>query len=776
MVVTAPVIDAVNDSFPPTDGFDGGTTPSVLVNDTLNGVPVVPADITLTPGTSPNPGLVMNPDGTITIAPGTPAGTYTYPYTICEITNPSNCDSAVATVVVTAPVIVATDDTFGPVNGGDGGTTPSVLGNDSVNGGTVVPSTVTLTPGTSPNPGLVMNPDGTITIAPGTPTGTYLYPYQICDIANPGNCASAVATIRIDGQEALRVTKTAAVREVRIGDLVRYTLTVENVGPTPVNGGSVLDTPPAGFSYVEGSLNVVDGDNAATVSGQHPLRFEGVDVAVGQSATLSYLMRVGAGVRPGTHQNQAQAYTRDGEPVSNIGTAEVNLAADAMVEESLVFGTVFDDRDSDGWQDSAALTGVRVQGGFAPGAYVANSTTVDRGAGPQPAADASSPLLHGIAVGSISARQSVADPVENHQVVIRQRLSELAFTNDFVLTSAQGVTVKMDAEGKTTVEKHGEAAKGLNAAEPSVERRIAQAEGGYVVDYVVRNLGIDERGIPGVRIASVEGLLMETDQFGRYHLAGVQGGAWERGRNFILKVDPSTLPAGAVFTTDNPLLRRVTPGLPVRFDWGVKLPVEEIKGRGEQVELELGEVIFTPGSAELRAEYLPVIEKIAAKVAQYQGGEVVVTANGHTEALAFDRATAVKAALLEQVPAESARQLVVSLRADPGDPESMVLGLGEGGYLLGKVLFDTDKSAIRPEFEPLLDRVAQALDQRGGGTVAVIGHTDVRGSHAHNTALGLRRAKAVFDALAKRLSPEVRAKLRVDVNSDPAAPAGVKRK
>ena len=114
-------------------------------------------------------------------------------------------------------------------------------------------------------------------------------------------------------------------------------------------------------------------------------------------------------------------------------------------------------------------------------------------------------------------------------------------------------------------------------------------------------------------------------------------------------------------------------------------------------------------------------------------------------------------------------------RADPGDPESMVLGLGEGGYLLGKVLFHTDKSAIRPEFEPLLDRVAQALDKRGGGTVAVIGHTDVRGSHAYNAALGLRRAKAVFDALAQRLSPEVRAKLRVDVNNDQAAPAGVKR-
>ena len=94
-----------------------------------------------------------------------------------------------------------------------------------------------------------------------------------------------------------------------------------------------------------------------------------------------------------------------------------------------------------------------------------------------------------------------------------------------------------------------------------------------------------------------------------------------------------------------------------------------------------------------------------------------------------------------------------------GDPDSMVIGVDEGGYMLGLVLFDTDKSAIRPEFGPLLDRVAQKIEQRGEGVVTLVGHTDVRGSHAHNTALGLRRAYAVFDALAKRLSPEVRAKL-----------------
>ena len=57
--------------------------------------------------------------------------------------------------------------------------------------------------------------------------------------------------------------------------------------------------------------------------------------------------------------------------------------------------------------------------------------------------------------------------------------------------------------------------------------------------------------------------------------------------------------------------------------------------------------------------------------------------------------------------APAAGNLRVSVRTDVGDPESMVIGVDEGGYVLGLVLFDTDKSAIRPEFKPLLDRVAQ---------------------------------------------------------------------
>jgi large repetitive protein len=649
-----------------------------------------------------------------------------------------------------------------------------------------------LTIGTLPS-GCAMS-EATIrcTLPAGSPVGVYTFAYTgtvnaqaggsisnevtaSVSAGDPPICASCSLTHQVTAPQ-VRLTKTVAVREVRIGDLVRYTLTVENVGDTNLVNGNIVDMPPAGFSYVEGSLQAVDDDNLINVEGHNPLRFKVVDVAVGQTATLTYLMRVGAGVRPGVHQNQAQTYAPNGTPISNVATAEVQLVADPLLDDSLIFGTVFDDRDGDGWQDNAGLRDVRVQGGFAPGAYIANSTTVDRGTGPQPEPDASSPMLHGIAVGAISARQSDADPVDNHRVVIRQRLSALAFTDDFVLTSAEGVAVRMDASGEATVEKSGEAAKGLNAAAPTVERRVAQGEGGYVVDYVIHNAGVDERGIPGVRIVSVEGLLIETDQYGRYHLAGIPGGSQERGRNFILKVDPSTLPSGATFTTDNPLLRRITPGLPVRFDWGTKLPVGLIKGGTEQVEMVLGTVCFAPGSAEVKAQYLPVIEKMAAKVREYHGGEVVIDANGDTEGLAFDRAMAVKQALLAALDAESAKGLVISARGKVDDPSSLVVGVDEGGALFGTVLFDTDKSAIRPEFEPLLDKVAAALDRMGGGSIAIVGHTDVRASYEYNAALGMRRAKAVYEALAKRLSLEVRAKVRVEANNDPTTPVDTERK
>ena len=81
-----------------------------------------------------------------------------------------------------------------------------------------------------------------------------------------------------------------------------------------------------------------------------------------------------------------------------------------------------------------------------------------------------------------------------------------------------------------------------------------------------------EPGIPGVRLATVEGLLIETDAYGRYHIEGINPGQWARGSNFIVKVDLATVPEGAVPTTQNPLVKRLTQGLPGLFNFGFRVP------------------------------------------------------------------------------------------------------------------------------------------------------------------------------------------------------------
>ncbi len=102
-------------------------------NDTLNGIAVVPADVTIT--STPTPELTVNTDGTVDVTPGTAAGTYTIDYTICENNNPTNCDTATATVVVEAPVIDAVEDTVLAINGADGADDViNVLDNDTLNG------------------------------------------------------------------------------------------------------------------------------------------------------------------------------------------------------------------------------------------------------------------------------------------------------------------------------------------------------------------------------------------------------------------------------------------------------------------------------------------------------------------------------------------------------------------------------------------------------------------------------------------------------------------
>ena len=59
------------------------------------------------------------------------------------------------------------------------------------------------------------------------------------------------------------------------------------------------------------------------------------------------------------------------------------------------------------------------------------------------------------------------------------------------------------------------------------------------------------------------------------------------------------------------------------------------------------------------------------------------------------------------------------------------------------VLFDFDKSAIKPEFKDRLDTLSLQIARINLEVVIAIGHADYIGSQAYNQKLSVRRAEAV---------------------------------
>lgn len=63
--------------------------------------------------------------------------------------------------------------------------------------------------------------------------------------------------------------------------------------------------------------------------------------------------------------------------------------------------------------------------------------------------------------------------------------------------------------------------------------------------------------------------------------------------------------------------------------------------------------------------------------------------------------------------------------------------------LAADVLFDFDKSDLKPSADPELQKAADIIKAKGKGLIAITGFTDAKGTDSYNKPLSLRRAEAV---------------------------------
>ena len=146
--------------------------------------------------------------GKIKIPQGTPAGTYTITYTICDKAQPASartCEQATATITVAANPIVANADndnkvvTFSTaaqtVKKTDG-TTLNVLANDKLGATTGLNNTLVTIETTQPVTDITIKGNGEVEVGANKAPGVYELKYKIKETADPTH-VSAEATVKV---------------------------------------------------------------------------------------------------------------------------------------------------------------------------------------------------------------------------------------------------------------------------------------------------------------------------------------------------------------------------------------------------------------------------------------------------------------------------------------------------------------------------------------------------------------------------------------------------
>lgn len=118
-------------------------------------------------------------------------------------------------------------------------------------------------------------------------------------------------------------------------------------------------------------------------------------------------------------------------------------------------------------------------------------------------------------------------------------------------------------------------------------------------------------------------------------------------------------------------------------------------------------------------------------------------------------------ALAEEAPAASAPSMS-PVPMTPKDAQNFLAAAPSELRILGDefrydmllpadILFDFDKAELRPDAEPLLQKVKAHFTTHETNQVHVWGHTDSKGTNEYNHLLSQRRAKAVCDWLEREV-------------------------
>ncbi|WP_333815249.1 DUF7507 domain-containing protein [Tabrizicola sp.] len=628
----------------------GITLADVLPGVTITGGPIASLDPGGVDGTTFTATYTITPDD---IAAGEVVNTAT----VTGHYGPGGSLSVIDDDTEIAPTIAieAIPEVFPPFTT-NGGTTTSMLASDTVAGQPATLDNVTIRVLGSSNPGVTLDPaTGLITLAPGLPAGPYTVDYEICSVVVPTVCDTTTETVYQAPVGLIETTKTLAVTDngdgIRgVGDLVTFTITVENLSNTSIADLALTDT----FTTMAGAgLTLDSGPTFVSASAGSP---EGT-LAVGETATYTATFTLtveavsGGGVR--------NSVTADGETVVPPGLPPSVVpvpVSDVSDDGDDTDGNTVDDPTELVVDPSLAPTGLSLtkttpRSVVTRGSVVPYTITVRNDnpvvSGQLDIVDVLPPgmfyidgtaTLGGVPVdvqvqGRIITWPDVpVPPLTTVVATLQARVTNSASAGDLVNVASlrnpetngllaeratavvriepEGVFDCGDVIGKVFDDRNRDGYQNPPKGAPVTED--AYDPGGKYGKYggapaVVEDDGT-EPGLAGVRLVGVDGTVITTDAFGRYSVPCAMLPA-DRGSNFILKLDTRSLPAGYRVTTENPLVMRLTPGKMVEMNFGASI------GKVVRIDLNANAFVSEGGSAALAPGLVAGIGKLLPQIA-----------------------------------------------------------------------------------------------------------------------------------------------------------------
>lgn len=360
-------------------------------------------------------------------------------------------------------------------------------------------------------------------------------------------------------KEGIIISKTANKLEAKRGEFVKYTLKVFNSNDVQMKDIKIIDVLPPGFEYIKESSLLTDDDNSkvsVNPKGNRILTFDklngkNLEIKGKETIELSYILKVGIGVRDGKAENKAFVNSFLNQKVSNIASYSIEIIKDPLFDTGSIIGKVFNDIDEDGYQDDALAKNIKII------IETPNNSRVN--------------LYKNKSKRKITPKFVLKELKPGEKVIVDFK-NDTKKLSKITLSTKAGTYITLDSLNKKKIKNKGLKRRGLTG-EKIVLKRVKLKNGIEKIE--IENKGKTEEGIPGARLMTIDGLIIETDSYGRFHIPVLKG---RKTNNYLIKLDLESLPGGTYITTENPKVMRTTKTIS-KFNFGVVIPNDHLSGK-----------------------------------------------------------------------------------------------------------------------------------------------------------------------------------------------------